>query len=221
VDTLETPETGLDDERRLVIGHAPAGVRPALETLFALDMRLGGIVARTTEPTIGLMRLVWWRDALEALNVKAPPAEPLLRACAASGLGGSALAAMVAGWEALLDDPDLGDEAVAVHASERGARLFALAAHALDPRLAEVMMEPLRAAGRGWARADLARHSRDPDRAAAIHRAAQADVVAGFAHRWPRALRPLGELAAPARLDRTSGARRRLWAMVRHQFTGR
>ena len=83
-----------DPERALAIAYAPAEHRPALTALFALDERLAGIVAATTEPTIGLIRLAWWRESLEKLDREPPPAEPLLQALASLlplGLTGVAL----------------------------------------------------------------------------------------------------------------------------------
>ncbi len=108
--------------------------RDSLATLFALDERLGEIVARARDPAIGLMRLVWWRDALAALDSRPPPAEPLLAAACAlrpDRIAGGELAAMAEGWEVLLDDPEIGAEAAASHARERGGRLFRLAGRVL------------------------------------------------------------------------------------------
>ncbi|USI73026.1 squalene/phytoene synthase family protein [Sphingomonas morindae] len=205
----------------IALGISPADARPALETLFALDVRFGSLVARATEPTIGLMRLVWWRDALEALDRAPPPAEPLLQACAAlaaRGVSGAALAALTTGWEVLLDDPALSDESLASHGTARGSALFALAGQLLgaqDPRLA--------GAGAGWALADLARHSRDPDRAARAWDAA-ARALARTGGRWPARLRPLGLLAAAARHATThkeAGPRAAMARLLAFQLFGR
>ncbi len=212
-----------EPDSALAIGYVPIARRAALNALFALDERLAGIVARAREPTIGLMRLVWWRDALDALDGAPPPAEPLLAALKACGLSGGGLAAMAAGWEALLDDPDLGREAVACHARERGARLFAIAGKQLDatpgdaPRLAR--------AGTGWALAGLARRVDRPERLAALRADARTALAVAMATRWPRHLRPLGQLAALALADTSAPAplspRRRVLRALRHQLTGR
>lgn len=217
-----TDETAADPELRLALGYAPVPAQAGLETLFALDARLGGIVARTTEPTIGLMRLVWWRDALAALETGAPPAEPLLRRCAALGLPGEALGAMTAGWEALLDDPELGEVGVEIHARERGGRLFALAGRLLGQDDARLVP-----AGEGWARVDLARHSSRPDRVPALLAGALPALQRAGEGGWPRPLRPLGQLAMLARLDAEAGqlgapgSRRRLLRILRFHLTGR
>jgi phytoene synthase len=212
-----------DSDRLVALGYVPGAVRPAMAALFALDERLGGIVARAREPTIGLMRLVWWRDALDRLDRAAPPAEPLLAALAESGMAGAALAAMTAGWEALLDDPDLGDATVATHAQQRGGRLFTLAGDLLGAAPTDVSR--LAPAGAGWALADLARHLDRPERAAAIRDAARTMLAPAMATRWPRRLRPLGQLAALAMADargtRPLGPRRRVLRAFGHQLGGR
>jgi phytoene synthase len=195
-----------DPERRLALAYAPADARAALTTLFALDERLAGIVSRATEPTIGLMRLVWWRDALERLDAGAPPAEPLLIEAATlreRGAGGAVLAEMTAGWEALLDDPALEPATVDTHAAERGARLFRLAAMILGAP-GEAFADGVAAAGAGWARVDLARHTRDPAVSERSLRSAGPDLKAA-PDRWPRGLRPLGQLAILARNDAERG----------------
>jgi 15-cis-phytoene synthase len=210
----------LDPDRQLALGYAPAAARAALFALFALDERLGGVVARTGEPAIGLMRLTWWRDQLERLAADGgpAPAEPLLAALLSAGLDGSALAAMVPGWEALLDDPDLGPEAIAEHGRERGSRLFALAGGVLGAAKEEAAR--LADAGRGWALVDLSRHLDRPGRAAALRAEAAPLLGEAMARRWPRRLRPLGQLAALARTP-DAAPRTRALAVLRHQITGR
>ena len=216
-------------EHRLAIGYAPEAVRAALAALFTLDERLAGIVARTGEPMIGLMRLVWWRDALTALDTAPVPSEPLLAAAAAlvaCGVPGAALAAMVEGWEALIDDPALGDETVAIHARARGAGLFGLAGTILS--VVDEQRTHLLLAGEGWARADLARHVGDADRAAAILSSARAPLTT-VPWPWPRALRPLAQLAMLALDDVERGVGRwrrpaspaRLLRILRLQTFGR
>jgi hypothetical protein len=75
---MEPATTIIDPERALTLVYAPARVRPALAALWRLDERLGSVVATTTEPMIGAIRLAWWREALEALDRGGPPDEPLL-----------------------------------------------------------------------------------------------------------------------------------------------
>jgi 15-cis-phytoene synthase len=216
----------LHPELRLAVAYARQVKWIELAILLALDERLSGVVTRTTEPMIGLMRLVWWRDALVALDAKEPPAEPLLQAAATlrpAGISGADLAAMVEGWEALLDDPESGPETMAAHGRDRGGRLFQLAARLIgaeDPRLA--------GAGAGWAMLDRARHAGSLAEAQGWIEAAR-QPLAATGGRWSRALRPLGMLAALARQDVARGAERlrppgdrgRLLRILAHQLTGR
>ena len=214
-----------DPERTLAVAHAPVPARAALTTLFALDERLGQIVATTTEPMIGLMRLTWWREALEKLDHTPAPAEPLLRDIAThilpTGVLGATLGAIEDGWAALLDEDDPA-KAAARHGRERGRWLFLAAAAILDAK-----DDRLRAAGEGWALADLAhRHSRPELRALA--RARAREILSALpTRRWARAARPLAMLAILAARDvsrdapRRQGSPNRMLRMLALRLTGR
>ena len=219
-DTLAT-------ELRIALGYVPSGVREALAVLFELDARLGGIVARAREPHIALIRLVWWRDALDALDDAPPPGEPLLVAAAglrSVGIAGRELAALAEGWEPLLDDADFGADSTALHARERGGRIFTLAGRLLGGANGQ-----LADAGEGWALIDLARHFAPQTRAEALIGQARAPLQRAMARRWPVPLRPLGMLAALAAQDvrdgagglRPAGSRSRLLRLMAHRWTGR
>ncbi|MBW8743302.1 MAG: squalene/phytoene synthase family protein [Sphingomonas sp.] len=213
-----------DPERALAVAHAPAPVRSALAALFALDERFGAIVASTSEPMIGLMRLAWWREALEKLDQHPAPAEPLLKLLAdlvlPHGVTGTALAAIEDGWAALIDgEPD--EAAIARHGQERGVNLFRAAAALLgadDPRLPS--------AGEIWALVDLGyRHSNAEVRKSALAKARKrvADLPAGH---WAPAARPLAALFVLARRDaaaitRAPGRPDRMLRMLALRLTGR
>lgn len=214
-----------DPERALALTYAPAGARPGLAALFALDEKLGAIVASTTEPMIGLMRLTWWRDQIEALGATPAPAEPLLGQLFATAIARGAppaiVAAMEDGWAALLDGP-MDAEAIARHGRARGANLFVAAGAVLgagEPRL--------EAAGQGWALADLAHRHSDAEVRSESARQAR-DALAPLAGAtWGRAARPLAALAVLARRDaadpapRRQGAPGRLLRMLALRLTGR
>jgi phytoene synthase len=224
---MDTESPVRHPERQLAIAHAPRHARESLATLFAIDERLAGIVWRAKEPTIGLMRLIWWRDALAALDEAPPPGEPLLHAAAAlrpDRIAGHELAAMIEGWEALLDDPDWSAETMATHGKARGALLFRLAGRVLGRE-----HERIEAAGEGWALADLARQTSEPIKAAALLDLAVAPLDRGITGGWPRNLRSLGMLAVLAREDvrrghgglRPPASRWRLLRLLAHRWTGR
>lgn len=189
-----------DPERALVLAYAPAERRETLGLLWRLDEQLGRIVATTTDPTIGQIRLTWWHDALAKLGEGEAPAEPLLQALVAvPGLDGPALTPLIEGWEVLLDPLPLDAEALTAYADGRGGGLFAAAAALLGA--GEVA--GIREAGRLWALADLAFHI--GDRTTAERALAAARAVQVPPQRWPRSLRPLSALVMLARRDAEAG----------------
>lgn len=132
-----------DHDRWLACLYAPAPLRPGLMALFALDCELAQLVATTSEPMIGEIRLAWWRERLEELDQGRAPAQPLLQALLADVLP------LVAGVElAKLEDrwlPLIGTSEVPAAHVEGGGLLFALAARLLGGDPAEG-----RALGRLW-----------------------------------------------------------------------
>jgi phytoene synthase len=179
--------------------------------LFAIDDALGEVVASSTQPALGAIRLAWWRDALQRLDTSPPPPEPRLRAGADEllprGVSGTALARIAEGWAALFDevrDPDV----IAV----RGEVLFAAGARLLgndDPHVAE--------AGRYFALADVTRRGLSP-----------LLPVVTRPLRFRRSLRPLTALARLAVRDMRHGepfepeaTPGRAAALLRHRWTGR
>jgi len=176
------------------------------------------------------MRLLWWRDALIALDAPAAPipAEPLLQDIAArltaTGLAGASIAELEEGWAALLESETPGDAEIMAHGEGRGAALFAMSAALLG-----AVPEEVGRAGEGWALADVGHRLRDPA-ACAFARARAAERLAGVAiGRWPTALRPLGLLTIFARWDaampeseqRRQGAPKRLLRALAYRLTGR
>lgn len=212
-----------DPERALALSYAPAARRAGTAALFDLDAVLAGIVRTTREPMVGQMRLTWWHQALEALDTAPPPAQPVLQALAADvlprGVTGAGLAAMIDGWEALLDPAPLDAVALAAFGAARGGRLFATAAAVLGG--AEARVELL---GEGWALADLALRITDPDVAAAARRMAGERLRASFGRPWPRSLRVLGAFGLLARSDLAGGQRGapgRVGRLLLHRLSGR
>lgn len=176
-------------DRDLVRLYWPVELRPAFDALFGIDDALAEVVASSTQPALGAIRLAWWREALERLESNSPPPEPRLQAVAAEliprGISGEDIAALEDGWAALLDDePDTGRIAA------RGAKLFALGSQLLgadDPLLAS--------AGRLFANAQVARKR-------LLDVQFPTDELHQLSgHRFARRLRPITALAQLASRD--------------------
>jgi phytoene synthase len=153
----------------LALAWQPRATRPALAALFALDQRLGSVVARAREPLLAQMRLAWWRDQLGS-GAEAVAGEPLLAEIAGRwGERARHLAVLPDGWEHLLGDAPLAAEAVDAFATAKGEALAAFA----DPAGASSDRDSARAAGRRWALADFgwrASHSHERESALTLGR---------------------------------------------------
>lgn len=197
---MDWVSTIIDPERRLALAYAPRDRRQALALLWALDERLGAIVAATREAMLGEIRLAWWRDALEALHEGAPAGEPLLEALAGivreCALAPAELAKLAEGWSALLNAMPLPREMLVRHAEERGAVLFAQSADLLQGEYGAVGE-----AGGIWALMDLAARVSDPATRNGARALAAEGLMRRDERRWPRRLRPLAILSALARRD--------------------
>jgi phytoene synthase len=186
-------------------------LRSAFDALFALDDALGEVVATSTQPALGAIRLAWWRDALDRLDTNPPPAEPRLQACATEILSldvsGSSLAEISEGWAALFEE-ERDPEAIGA----RGVALFTVAAKLLGADHAGLVQ-----AGAWFALADVARRRLAPVLPAQISPL-----------RFPPALRPLTGLARLAVRDlrrgepfEPEGTPFRAGALLAHRWTGR
>lgn len=196
-----------DRDRWLATQYAPAGLRPALFAVHALDLEFAKVAATTTEAMLGEIRLAWWRERLVGLDAGDVPAQPVLRALAGTvlprGVAGATLAGFEDGWLALA----AGD--IARHVTLRGSALGgALAAlGGADPAVGAAL-------GTAWAAGEAAR--------------AGHDVAAGQMNRAPPKLRWLAGLAAlgvrdvakkqPPEPRATAG---RQWVLLRAALTGR
>lgn len=201
-------------DRDLALLHLPAGLRAAFGALFALDATMGDVVAKATDPTLGRIKLAWWREQLETLDQNPPPAEPRLRAVAdeliARGISGQALAELESGWATLLDE-----EVDAGLVAARGAALFEIGGRLIgssDSKLGE--------AGALYALASVGRRG-VPE----LFDLARAYLEQLAGHRFHRQVRTLTMLArAAARdLDRQEpeDSRGRVLAMLAHRWSGR
>ena len=170
---------------------------------------MGDVVAQSTQPALGAIKLAWWRERLEELDQGKVPAEPRLQAAASQlqlrGLSGAELSSIEDGWLALLEQP-----AEPVRALNRGAVLFRLAARLIDDAPPD-----LATAGQLYAAGSLRRRGVEfPEE----------EQVSGLPS-IPARFRRLTGLAALARRDlrhiEPEGTPGRAWTLLRHRLTGR
>lgn len=193
-------------------------MRPAYAALWNLDLALADVIATTTDPFLGAIRLAWWRDCLAELDTgKARAGEPRLEAVAQHLMpvtNGATLSMIANAWVALLEPFPWGEE-TAEGLRQRGELLFAIGAQIIG--YVGIEAEP---AGALWSLADGAfncsdSHSREFLRGEAI--AALARVPQKMA--WKiRPLTVLGALAAHDVLNR--GTATRGFAAFRHRLRG-
>lgn len=204
----------------------PARAHAGWKALLELDATLGNIVRHTREPMVGQMRLTWWHAALGELDEKPPPAQPVLQALAADvlpvGVTGVELAALVEGWEMLLE-PDLDAAVLTRFAEDRGGRLFRLLATILTGECKQ--RRSVVSAGEGWALADLVPRLTDAAASGVARTLAEQRFTDAFAERWPLRQRALGVMAlvAQARLDNhaATAAPKLALRLIRHRLTGK
>lgn len=145
------PYDDLPVHARISLAWQPAARRLALQCVYALDARMGGVVANAREPMLAQIRLAWWRDRLNEPADRRPAGEPLLTMIGEGWVGREpALVPLVDAWEALLCDTDPQDGTIAAFADGRGHALAAFAQGCGDTGIGAAL------AGRRWALADLA-----------------------------------------------------------------
>jgi len=205
-------------DRDLVRLYWPPPLRPAFDALFDIDYAMATVVASASEPLLAAIKLAWWRENLEKLDLGPPTAEPRLQAAAREllprGVTGADLAQLEASWALLLQADD--QQALMRGVGSRGPLLFALAA-----RLLGLAMDPaLEKAAQAFAAADLGRRGIIdlPPPEPGPRKSAS-----------PRQARPLTALAALARRDLRRGGPPfepeatpgRAWTLIWHRLTGR
>lgn len=188
--------------------------------LWNLDLAFADVVATSSDPRLGAVRLAWWRERLEELDDgKRAPAEPRLQAVASEllplGITGKELSNLEDAWLPLLE-PFPWDNGAPEGLKLRGRILFAIGAKLLGSPDQEA-----EAAGTFWSLVDGAQHCSDPESRELLLRAARAEL-AGIRKSLPRPLRPLTVLAALSAADlvREGSGLKRLSAAVRHRLMG-
>lgn len=182
----------LPPEAELALAWSREKVRGPLSMALQLDRRLARIVARTSEPMLGQMRLAWWREALGKPLAERPQGDAVLDGIGHHWAGReTALVQMVDAWEVLVTAESLGETEAGTLGEGRGAFFAALA-----PDCSADEAVRLRAAGRAWALADAAAGVSDRSERAVL-------VSAGLARpdrlvRFPSGLRGLAVLESLA-----------------------
>jgi phytoene synthase len=183
------PDTLLP-EAELAVAWSPPRVRAPLTMALLLDRRLARIVARTTEPMLGQMRLAWWRGALAKPVSERPRGDVVLDGLGATWQGReAALIAMIDGWEVLVTAERLGPAEIETFGAGRGAFFGALHDDhrgSIEDRIA--------AAAFRWSVADAAVGVSDPEERTLVIAAGLARASVGG--RIPRSLRGLAVLEA-------------------------
>ncbi len=145
-------------EQRLALAYTPANLRPKLAALFAFDQRLARIVANTSEPALGQMRLAWWREILAKPVADRPQGDAVLDALGEQWAGAEAeLIGLVDGWEILVASEQIGPSELKQFAAGRSSVY-----HALHPTEDRDLHARIRMAATRYALADAATHLSDP-----------------------------------------------------------
>ena len=194
-------------------------VRPAIATLWNLDLAFADIVATTSQPPLGAFRMAWWRERLEELDAgSAAPDEPRLRAVERQlvkrGISGLELSKLEDAWLPLLD-PFPWSDRVGQGLRLRGRVLFGIGARLLrgDEKDAE-------AAGVLWSLVDGATHCSDAQSRAYLCEAAR-EALSDVPRNLPGRVRPLTILAALAAYDLRPGGRLgRVGVALAHRLRG-
>ena len=189
-------------ETRIALAYCAADRREQVMLALALDQRLGQLVARTSEPMLGQIRLAWWREALQQAPAQRPQGDAVLDGISQGWLGPAApLIALVDGWEHMLREEALSRDAALACSAARADAL--LAASDLAPGARG--HDAARCAGMIWALADLAAKISSPDERALLIDTARA--ISAPTTRLPAKARALAVLGALGRRSLRRGGR--------------
>lgn len=120
--------------------------------LYALNLELARTATSVTNPLVGEMRLVWWREGLDELSVgrraRAPALEGLAGAVQADRLDRAALDRLIEARRFDLDpEPFLDEPALTRYLDDTAGALMLAAARLLAP---ETPAAAVQGAGRAW-----------------------------------------------------------------------
>lgn len=146
----------MDEDRWLASRFAPQPARERLIALYALNYEIARAAEGASNATLGEMRLLWWREALDEIHAGSPPrAHPVLQAYAKAPLSAQL-------WNGLFDAraADVEPEPFAtwndIHAYAHGSagNLLRLATQACGAGLSDAFAGK---AGEAWALTGLLR----------------------------------------------------------------
>ena len=136
----DTIAEALPTEIELALAHTPSEQRDALRVAFELDQRLARIVAATTEPMLGQMRLAWWRDMLATAPEGRPSGDAVLDGIGRHWRGHEeALSELVDGWEVLIVAENLNGGDLKAFASGRAAPFASILAGGSDDQAERIL----------------------------------------------------------------------------------
>jgi NADH dehydrogenase [ubiquinone] 1 alpha subcomplex assembly factor 6 len=146
-----------DRERWLTALFAPEPVRAQLMALYAFNLELARARETVSQPALGMMRLQWWREALDGIAAGRPRAHPVAEALADVPLDRAVVERLLVARELDMEDRPIADlSALEAYADGTAATLGHLALDLLGA--ADV---PSRAAARhvgiAWAMVGLLR----------------------------------------------------------------
>lgn len=122
-----------DRERWLTALFAPEPARRRLMALYAFNLEVARARESVSQPTLGLMRLQWWRDALDGIAAGTPRAHPVVQALAEFPPDRPAVDRLLAARELDMQDRPIGDlTALEDYAAATSAGLQHLALDALE-----------------------------------------------------------------------------------------
>lgn len=185
---LQTDEFPL--EQKLALAHSSGAHQRRLHFFLALDGRLAQFVSQSKEIMLTQMRIAWWRDQFGKPVAERPSGDPILDAMSVDWAGQEdALIALVDGWEFLLAEPPLPNDAALEFAIGR-AQCFAAMAR-LEAH------DPVNAmhCGMFWALGDLAARVSDEEERTMIRQLAAQQCAGSLTVPYSlRSLRILGSL---------------------------
>lgn len=186
--------------------------------MWTLDLAFADVIATSSDPRLGAIRLAWWRERLDEIDGGSPPSEPRLEAVAREliprDVTGHELSHLEDAWLPLLDAFPWG-EAQAEGMKLRGRLLFGIGARLLGAEATEAEQ-----AGELWSLEDTAKHCSDAQSRTYLLREAT-ETLSQLQLRAPSAVRSLTILAALAGHSLRPGRFGRGRAALKHRLTGR